>query len=188
MSRTFAVTHGSPTRDSFCHLGSHGRHGKEIQGDDIFDIVVQKCLPDWRGRLLGTDPVLFHSRFGHVNAELPQLSDDAGGGPQGVGPRHVANQGPDFLGNSGSSKLATLAQAPPVVTKSLRLSGDHHLGLDERQSCVPARPESREECPEQAISRVATRAMEPSVDRPQPDAARRGFPGGAMRESGTARR
>jgi hypothetical protein len=46
------------------HPERHGWHGKEIQGDDIFDMVVQKCLPGGRGRLLVTDSVLFHGRYG----------------------------------------------------------------------------------------------------------------------------
>ena len=55
--------------------------------------------------------------------------------------------------------MSLLTQVPPVVPKALLLPGDDRPGLDERQDLLPARPQSREPRPEQAIGQAKTRAM-----------------------------
>jgi hypothetical protein len=44
-----------------------------------------------------------------------------------------------------------LAQAPPMVTKSLLLPGDHGAGLHKRQGMLPAGPQTRQPDPEETV-------------------------------------
>jgi hypothetical protein len=52
------------------HLVRERRHHKEVQGDQIFDVVVEEGLPRRRGWIPGSDPVLLDRRFGHVDTDL----------------------------------------------------------------------------------------------------------------------
>jgi hypothetical protein len=67
-----------------------------------------------------------------------------------------------LLGNGRTTRLAALAQAPPVVTNSLAVPDADCAGLDTGERFLPTRPEAREPGSEQAIRRPEPR----SVDHP----------------------
>jgi hypothetical protein len=71
--------------------------------------------------------------------------------PGGVGPPQVPHQLTHVLGTSGPTRLTVLAQAPPVGTQALLLPGNARARPDARQSVVPARLQSCQPHPAQAI-------------------------------------
>jgi hypothetical protein len=59
-----------------------------------------------------------------------------------MGLPHLSNQITHLPGHGGPTRLALLAEMPPVVAESLPLPGDHGAGLDERESALPTRPQT----------------------------------------------
>ena len=59
-----------------------------------------------------------------------------------------------------SARRAALAQAPPMVAKSLLLPRDHRAWLDKREGGFPAGPQTGQPCPEEAIRRAELRAVD----------------------------
>ena len=64
------------------HVERHRGHGEEIDGHQIFHMVVEKRSPGWRRGPAMADHVLGDRRFGQVDAELEQLAVYAGRAPQ----------------------------------------------------------------------------------------------------------
>ena len=71
---------------------------------------------------------------------------------------HKGDQDSDFPGNGESARRAALSQAPPMVAKSLFLPDDRGAGLDKCQGGLPTGPEPGQPRPEEAISRLRSRA------------------------------
>ena len=74
--------------------------------------------------------------------------------------RHPADQVPDFFGKSWAPRLPMLAHPSPVIAELFLLPGDHCTRLYELEGGLPAWPESGQPGPEDAISRVETRAVD----------------------------
>ena len=53
---------------------SDRRHGEEVDGDEVLDVVTEEGLPGGTGWLPMTDHVLGHGRLGNFDAELDQLA------------------------------------------------------------------------------------------------------------------
>ena len=88
------------------HLEANSRHGKEIDGDQLREVIVQEGAPGLRRRLAAADHVFAHAGLTDVDAELEQFTMDAGCTPSGVFAAHPADQVADFAGERGSSRLA----------------------------------------------------------------------------------
>jgi hypothetical protein len=69
------------------HLESNRRHHKEIDRCQIRDMRSQKSLPRRRRWLFGPYPVFIYRGFGNINADFPQLPDNPGRTPAGIGYR-----------------------------------------------------------------------------------------------------
>jgi hypothetical protein len=80
----------------------------------ILDVVLEKGLPCRRRRFGWPHPILLHRRFGHPNAHLAQFSHNPGRAPRRVRLPHVPDQLAHLLGNGRATRLASLAQAPPI--------------------------------------------------------------------------
>jgi hypothetical protein len=141
------------------HFVCHRRHDKEIKGDQVLDMVVQKGLPRRRRWLTWSHPVRLDRRFGHINAQLAQFPNDPRRAPGGIRLPHRLDELADFLGKDGATGGSPLAHAPPVVTEAPPLPGDHRAGLDECQDIRPARPELGRPCPEHPVGRPEAPAI-----------------------------
>ena len=130
------------------HSVRHGRHDKEIHRDQVVDVVLQECPPCRRRRLAALYSIDLHGRFGYVDAQLLQFPNDPWRAPRRVRLPHRADEMADILGNRRTTGGTMLAQALPVVAKSLALPGDDGTGLNELQGILSGRPEPREPRPE----------------------------------------
>jgi hypothetical protein len=128
-------------------------------------VVLQKGLPRRGRRPLRSDTIRLHRRFGHVNAQLAQLANNAWCAPGRIGLPHRADEIVDILGNRRTAGLALLAQSPPVIAKALALPGEDRAGLDKSECLLPTHPEAREAGPEQTIRRLEPRSVNcPLID------------------------
>ena len=117
-------------------------------------MIFQKSLPCRRRWLFRPYPVFVYSGFRNINAEFPQLPDNPGRTPAGIGCRYLADQCPDFFGYRRSTRPTLLTQLSPMITKSFPLPGNHDPGLNKDQCAPPTRPAARDPEPEQAVCRV----------------------------------
>ena len=91
-----------------------GGHGEEVDGDEIFQMIIEECPPTRTGWFPVAGHVLGNRRLGQVNAELEQLAVNPGSAPQRVGPRHPANQISDLGVNHRSTTLVSALPGPVV--------------------------------------------------------------------------
>ena len=68
------------------------RHGKEINGDEVEHMIIEKGPPYLGGRLLLPNHVFGYRRLGNMNIQLEQLSVNPRGSPQRIGLTHVSNE------------------------------------------------------------------------------------------------
>src|SRR6516164_10933382 len=115
-------------------LEAQGRHGKEIDRDQLLQVIVQEGTPSLRGRLAATHHVFADAGLTNVNVEFEQFTVDAGCAPSWVVSAHLADQVVDFVGNRGSSGLASTDLPRPDKTKALPMPSDDRLGLNDSQS------------------------------------------------------
>src|SRR5215472_6441486 len=73
-------------------LETQGRHGKEIDRDQLLEVIVQEGAPSLRGRLSATHHVFADAGFADLNAEFEQFTVDAGCAPTCVVSAHAVDQ------------------------------------------------------------------------------------------------
>ena len=77
------------------HFKPDCRHGKEVDGNQSLEVIVEKSVPGLRRRLAVPEHVLAHAGFADVDAQIEQLTMDVGRAPERV----LAAQGPDQIAN-----------------------------------------------------------------------------------------
>jgi len=58
-------------------LETQGRHGKEIDRDQLLEVIIQEGAPSLRGRLSAANHVFADAGFADLNAEFEQFTVDA---------------------------------------------------------------------------------------------------------------
>src|SRR5713101_1752683 len=66
------------------HLEADRRHGEEVDGHQVLDVIVQEGTPGLRGRLAVPQHVLGHAGLTDLDAQFEQFPVDMGGAPQPV--------------------------------------------------------------------------------------------------------
>src|SRR5262249_13218283 len=110
-------------------LETESGHRKEIDRDQLLEVIVQEGAPGLRGRLAAAHHVLAHAALPDVEAEFDQLPVDAWCTPTGMFPAHPAAQVSNRAGHERPSGLA------PVPPSRSRTSQSRH---DARQRRFPA--------------------------------------------------
>ena len=134
-----------------------GGHGKEVDRDQVEDVVGEKRPPG----LSGVRAALRHEpgdgALGNLNAKLQELSVDARGAPERIRGGHLPDQGSD-LGVEGRAPSGWTARDPgPILAEAAALSAQDGVGRDDDQRLSPAGPDSGQANPEQTIHRVEPR-------------------------------
>ena len=90
------------------HLHGNCRHGKEIDGDHLPDMVVQEGPP----RLVRWPPEpaqdARHGAFGDGDAEHLEFTMNPGCAPQRIGGGHLLDQSAEFCGGAGATSTLPL--------------------------------------------------------------------------------
>jgi len=68
------------------------RHGEEITGSDVGNVIGQECSPRRRRRLPGADHVLGHRPFRSVVPQQEQFRQESWRAPERILTGHAANQ------------------------------------------------------------------------------------------------
>ena len=133
------------------HAERRGRHSEEVEGHDVFDMVLEKCPPGRRGRLSSFWPVFRDRRVTDLDAELGQLCLDAWLAPGGITVPHIADELADLQVDfrpTGSS----LAFASPVGPKSCAVLFHDGGRLEEVECLSPSGTDARQGHPEEPVS------------------------------------
>jgi hypothetical protein len=99
--------------------------------------------------------MLYHvfrdSSLGHLDSKLEQFAVQPWCAPQEIAGAHVANQIPGLPRNAGSASFSPTTFPIPEESKSIAISGDDGLRLDEHEALAPLRPEAGENDPQNPI-------------------------------------
>lgn len=156
MSRHIAVENATPVMSHYQkhvkNMEAKGRHGKEVDGDQLLGVILQEGAPRLRRRLATADHVFADPGLADVDAELAQLPVNAGCTPTRILPAHPADQIANLAGNDRSSGLAAPDLPSPEKAEACTMPGKDRLGLNDGQRRAPAAPHARQPDPEEAVA------------------------------------
>jgi len=124
--------------------------GKEVDRDDISNMVVKEGSPRRRGRFARVDSVLVHGRCGDDVAEERKLGLDAWRTPRRILTRHALNQFANFRFDSRASGFPSRLPAPEQL-EALLVPSNHGVRLDNEENGTPIGPDSGHQRPEDPI-------------------------------------
>src|SRR5216683_613801 len=124
------------------HLEADRRHGEEVDGHQVLDVIVQEGTPGLRGRLALPQHVLGHAGLTDLDAQFEQFPVDMGCAPQLVFTAHPADQIADLARNAGPTYPAMPDLPGPEKAKSLAMPGDRGRGWGFRRSRTLIRREA----------------------------------------------
>jgi hypothetical protein len=130
----------------------HCRNREEVDGNQLFGVIVQECPPSLRWRFWMSNHIFAHRRFGDLDAELKQLAVNSRRSPTYV----VSAQRPDqfarFLWNA--SATVSMPNLPgPVPTERPTVPVNNSSGFHNPEGLTPSGPESGQRDPETPIHR-----------------------------------
>jgi hypothetical protein len=130
ISRAIAAP-GLPASTSCCAVQASGGHDKEIDRDQIADVVGKERPPGLRG--LGT--TLRHEAgdgaLGDVDADLEKLAVDARRTPQGVSGGHLSDEGSDLGIDTGTTAGRPTREPGPILAEAAALPAQDGVGRDD---------------------------------------------------------
>src|SRR5438132_1198455 len=113
-------------------------------------MILQKRAPRRRRRPPGPEHVLRNRRLRYGYAELQQLAMNSWRTPERIGAAHPPNQISELRTDHGpAGSVPTLPR--PVASQPLPVPADHRLGPNHLQRMPPARPQSRQQNPEDPV-------------------------------------
>jgi hypothetical protein len=120
-------------------------------------VIGEEGAPGLRRRPARAWSIPRDRALGHVEAEREEFPMDPRRAPQGIGVRHLANEGPD---SDGEARLAgpRLRPPPPVPAESLTVPANHGRRLHEHEGVPPGRPTPTQSQPEEPIDGAEPRA------------------------------
>jgi len=127
-----------------------GGDGKEVDRDDVLDVVVEERPPRLRGRLAWVNSVLVDGGLGDNMAQQREFGLNAWCPPQRILTRHAADQVAD-LGFDLRSAGSRPRLPSPEELEALAMPADHGVGLHDQQSGAPICPNSGQQRPEDSI-------------------------------------
>ena len=114
-------------------LEAYGRHGEEIDGNQLLDVILQECAPGLRRRLAKAHHVFADAALPDVDAEFEKFTVDARCTPTGILSAHSADQSSDFTGDGWSSSLAPPDLPGPEEPKASAMPSKDRIGLNDSQ-------------------------------------------------------
>src|SRR5215831_6353082 len=126
-------------------------HGKEVDGNEIANVVVEKGLPGLTRRSTLSGQESRHGSFGDLETELQQFSMDAGRAPKRVSCGHLPDQGSNLRASLGSTAALLPGNPGPKETEASPMPGDDGLGFYDDQHLAPVLPALGEQNPKETI-------------------------------------
>jgi hypothetical protein len=134
-------------------LHCDGRHGKEIGGYHLADVVVQEGPPGLVRRATESAQEARNSALGNSDTEHLEFAMNSGCSPQRIGGDHLCNQLAEFCGGAGatSSPALRLGKKSPESPEPLALPSHNGVWLDVEQRLVPVAPQTPEGNPKYPV-------------------------------------
>jgi hypothetical protein len=107
---------------------SYRGHGKEIDGSQLVQMVIEERLPGLRRRSTLSGQESRYGSFRDVNVKFEQLAVDAGRSAKRVGSGHLQDQSSNRRVDFWTSALPP-GHPGPEQAKALAMPGHHGLGF-----------------------------------------------------------
>src|SRR4029077_20204117 len=101
------------------YLESDRRHRKEVDRNQVLDVIIQKGTPGLRRRLAPPHHILRYAGLTDLDAEFQQFAVDAGGAPRRILTAHLSDPIANLAGNRRPTRLTMPDPPSPVKAKSL---------------------------------------------------------------------
>jgi hypothetical protein len=131
-----------------------GGHRKEVNRDDVPDVVSEERPPGLRGLGTTRGHEAGDGALGDVDAELEELAVDARRTPQGIRRGHRPDEGGDLGADGWAAASGPAREASPVLAEAAPLPSEDGIRRDDDQRLPPAGPESGQAGPEQTVGRA----------------------------------
>ena len=116
-------------------------NGEEVDGCDVFDVVLQERSPGLKWRLSATNSVLPDRGFSHVDAEQSKFIPDPWNAPSRVVARHSPDEFSDLKRDLRSSGSLRSGLPSPVEAEALVMTSDDCLGPVDDEAGTPVGPD-----------------------------------------------
>ena len=132
-------------------LETEGGHGEEVDGAQLRDVILQKGAPGLRGRFAAAHHVFADAALADVDAQLEQITVNAGCTPTRILPAHPADQVADPAGNDRSSGSAAPYPPGPEQARAATMPGHDRFWFDDGQRRAPVAPDTEQSDPQRAV-------------------------------------
>jgi hypothetical protein len=134
------------------HAQARRRHGEEIDGDQIADMVSEEGPPGLRRVGTPCRHEARHGALGHIDTQLKELAMDARGAPQWVGGGDSGDQGPDLgIGGGRATSGCAGRELGPVLAEAAPLPPQDGIRAHDDEGRPPPGPDSGQADPEEAV-------------------------------------
>jgi len=120
-----------------------GGHGEEIDRNQVPDVIGQKRPPGLRGRAAPLREQPRDGAFGHMDAELQELTMDSRGAPERVRGGQACNEGLDLGGDGRATPDRPGGEPGPVRAEAAPLPSQDGVGSHDHEGLSPPGPGPR---------------------------------------------
>src|SRR5256712_3824320 len=131
---------------------AHGWHRKEIEGDEIADMVGEERPPSLGGRDAPLREQPRDGAFGHIDAELEELTMDSWSAPERVCGGEAGDQSLDLGVDGRTTPGRPAGELGPVLAEATPPPPQDGLRGHDHERLSPPGPDSGQPNPEEAIS------------------------------------
>src|SRR5213592_3469104 len=114
-----------------------GGHGEEIDRNQVPDVIGQKRPPGLRGRAAPLREQPRDGAFGHIDAELQELTMDSRGAPERVRGGQACNEGLDLGGDGRATPDRPGGEPGPVRAEAAPLPSQDGVGSHDHEGLSP---------------------------------------------------
>ncbi len=136
------------------------RHGEEVAGSDVGNMIGKERSPELRGRLPDADHVLGHRPLRNLATQQEQFRQNSGRAPERILTGHAAYQVSECALDTRASRFPAPRLPSPVELEAPLVPFDDCFGLDDSQRRSPVGPEPGKQDPEEAVSGPQLRAFD----------------------------
>jgi hypothetical protein len=129
-----------------------GGHGKEVDRDQVPDMVSQERSPGLGGLGTALRDQARDGALGHVEAKLQELAMDSWGAPERVRGGHARDQNLDLGVDRRPPSGGPARELGPVLAEATPLPPQDGVGSDDHEGLSPPGPDPGEPDPEEAVS------------------------------------
>src|SRR2546425_1030606 len=141
------------------HSEGGSRHDKEVDGNEVGEVVLEERAPSLRRRFRATRHQPGDASLRDVKTELEQFAVDAWRAPERIRERHRAHEFRNLRADRRSTHSPATGLPSPESAEALPVPANYGLRAYEMESPAPSRPPVREAQPEGAIEAPESRSL-----------------------------